>query len=71
MNESVILHRGHYTGTWTTKVAQSIGHPIWSSEDYSHSDDDNGAGCLARVWKSLLCHSLLPNCFDMTRHFVG
>ena len=50
----IVLHRGHYTGTWTTKVAQSLGHPIWSSEDYSHYDDDNGAGCLARVRKNFI-----------------
>ena len=40
---------GHYTDTWTTETAKKLGHPIWSSEDYSHVDDENGAGCLARV----------------------
>ncbi len=41
--------RGHYTGTWSTRSAQTSGHPLWSSEDYSNKNDDDGGGCLARV----------------------
>ena len=47
--EMYCLSSGHYTDTWTTETAQNLDHPIWSSEDYSHVDDENGAGCLARV----------------------
>ena len=43
------LSSGHYTDTWTTETAQNLDHPIWSSEDYSHVDNENGAGCLVRV----------------------
>ena len=39
----------HYTDGVSTELAQECNKPLWSSEDYSSSADDHGAGCIARL----------------------
>lgn len=49
LNNSVDYIGVHYSGTYSTDDAQECGKPIWSSEDWSNSNDDQGAGCMARL----------------------
>lgn len=41
--------RVHYTGSYSPAEAKNSGTPLWSSEDYAASDDEDGGGCVARV----------------------
>jgi galactosylceramidase len=42
----------HYGGTESSQLAKDTNKPLWSSEDWSHVNDETGGGCMARVGSS-------------------
>ncbi|ELU09745.1 hypothetical protein CAPTEDRAFT_206938 [Capitella teleta] len=49
LNSSIGILGCHYGGTESSEMAKDSGKPLWSSEDWSVFNDENGGGCMARL----------------------
>ncbi|GFN82408.1 galactocerebrosidase [Plakobranchus ocellatus] len=51
----------HYPGTQSTNDAQSLGNPLWSSEDFCQKNTEVGGACWARVLNRNYVHGYMTS----------
>jgi len=62
LKKAVEVIGAHYPGTHSSSDAESVGNPLWSSEDFSTYADSVGGGCWGRILNQNYVNGLMTCC---------